>query len=69
MNMRSFTVLTTAAAISLGLLGAAGPAVRAADPAAVKPTIVLVHGALAESSSWNGKCRPLNAFYLNRFST
>lgn len=54
MNMRSFAVLMTAAAISFGLLGAAGPAVRAADPAAVKPTIVLVHGAFAESSSWNG---------------
>ena len=53
MNMKAFAVLMTAAATSLGLLGAAGAA-GAADPAAVKPTIVLVHGAFAESSSWNG---------------
>jgi pimeloyl-ACP methyl ester carboxylesterase len=40
---------------SLLTLAAAGvPAVSAAETAKPKPTIVLVHGAFAESSSWNG---------------
>lgn len=54
MNFRAFAVLMTAAATILGLLGAATAAVHAAGNAADRPTIVLVHGAFAESSSWNG---------------
>src|SRR5262245_38479490 len=34
---------------------------QAAAPAAGKPTIVLVHGAFAESSSWNPVIAELNA--------
>jgi pimeloyl-ACP methyl ester carboxylesterase len=40
--------MATAAVLALGLLGAANA--EAQD----KPTILLVHGAFAESSSWNG---------------
>ena len=39
-------------AIAAAVLGAAAPAAAAPPPA--KPTIVLVHGAFADGSSWNG---------------
>ncbi|MES2818077.1 MAG: alpha/beta hydrolase [Pseudomonadota bacterium] len=53
--MRTFKLLKTAAAIATAslMLGALGPAFAASD-ARGKPTVVLVHGAFAESSSWNG---------------
>ncbi|PXA82578.1 alpha/beta hydrolase [Caulobacter sp. D4A] len=45
----SKTALAFALAFSL-----TGVAAQAAPPAAAKPTIVLVHGAFADSSSWDG---------------
>lgn len=48
--MRTF--LAAAMAASLALLPACAPAVS--EAAAEKPTIVLVHGAFADASSWNG---------------
>ncbi len=44
------------AAFTLGAMALAGPAV--ADQ---KPTVVLVHGAFAESNSWNGVVKDLEA--------
>jgi pimeloyl-ACP methyl ester carboxylesterase len=41
------------------LLGALGAATASADARASKPTIVLVHGACADSSSWDGVLRRL----------
>ncbi|MHA6495433.1 alpha/beta fold hydrolase [Pseudomonas borbori] len=54
--MRTFKFLKTAVAVATTAL-AFGPlnvAVAAAQSASAKPTVVLVHGAFAESSSWNG---------------
>ncbi|WP_433193924.1 alpha/beta fold hydrolase [Nocardia sp. CA-107356] len=51
------------AAAALGLsatLASAGCASADPAPAPVKPTIVLVHGAFAESASWNGVIDRLN---------
>lgn len=48
---------TSAALLALGFIGMLGMPVgsaSASEPAPSKPTIVLVHGALADSSSWNG---------------
>ncbi|WP_395397116.1 alpha/beta hydrolase [Novosphingobium sp. BL-8A] len=39
--------------LAAGLLASVAP-VQAAQPAPAKPTVVLVHGAFADSSSWNG---------------
>ncbi|MGM7643458.1 alpha/beta fold hydrolase [Nocardia sp. JW2] len=50
--MRITTVFKLTA-VALGLT-VAGAGCAAAEPAPVKPTVVLVHGAFAESSSWNG---------------
>ncbi len=44
------------AAIAAGTIAMAGPAM-----AAQKPTVVLVHGAFAESNSWNGVIKDLEA--------
>lgn len=52
--------LPGAVAVALALVLAlivAGPA--AAEPGAVKPTIVLVHGAWADTSSWDGEVEAL----------
>ncbi|MBO9713385.1 alpha/beta hydrolase [Sphingomonas sp.] len=55
--MRKPIVTVAAAALAL-----AGPAAAQTDaPEAAKPTIVLVHGAFAESSSWNGVIGMLRA--------
>jgi pimeloyl-ACP methyl ester carboxylesterase len=43
---------TLAVASALALLGWSGA--HAAEPDAAKPTVVLVHGAFADSSSWDG---------------
>ncbi|MEU6343671.1 alpha/beta hydrolase [Streptomyces sp. NPDC046977] len=57
-------VLATAAAAA-GLLAASVDAAgatstaKAASPQRVKPTVVLVHGAFADSSSWNGVIKKL----------
>lgn len=51
-SLRLFLVVATAAALlSSSMLAHAAPAGRAAKP---KPTIVLVHGAFADASSWSG---------------
>ncbi|MEV0831334.1 alpha/beta fold hydrolase [Nonomuraea rubra] len=39
---------------ALGALALSGPAAGASKPAGAKPTVVLEHGAFAETSSWNG---------------
>jgi len=59
--MRKFHPGLSLAALSLAaVLALAGPAVvRAATPPE-KPTIVLVHGAFADSSGWNGVVTRLN---------
>ncbi|MEV4125684.1 alpha/beta hydrolase [Nocardia sp. NPDC049707] len=51
------------AAVAVGLtatIASAGCATADPGPAPAKPTIVLVHGAFAESSSWNGVIDKLN---------
>ncbi|WP_067535848.1 alpha/beta fold hydrolase [Nocardia crassostreae] len=49
------------AAIALGLTAAVSTAgCASAEPAPATPTIVLVHGAFAESASWNGVIERLN---------
>ena len=50
LNLKSLLAVTITAALALTTLDSA----TAAQPDATKPTIVLVHGAFAESSSWNG---------------
>jgi len=55
---------TTAALLALGCIGMLGVPVgsaSAAAPKSAKPTIVLVHGAFADSSSWNGVISKLQA--------
>ena len=55
---------TTAALLALGCIGMLGMPVgsaSAAAPESAKPTIVLVHGAFADSSSWNGVISKLQA--------
>ena len=49
----SLIALLTCTAIVVGGLISSRPS--AAEPDAVKPTIVLVHGAWADTSSWNGE--------------
>ena len=46
------SLLSTTIASALAVVALSGTA--AAQPDSVKPTVVLVHGAFAESSSWNG---------------
>ncbi|WP_209305797.1 alpha/beta fold hydrolase [Mycobacterium sp. PS03-16] len=56
------TLLTTVTA-GVALAAAAGCSGASAEPlpAAAKPTVVLVHGAFADSSSWNGVIKNLAA--------
>ncbi|WP_218510196.1 alpha/beta fold hydrolase [Variovorax sp. dw_308] len=55
-------LVRTTAALGLIALAATLPLGAAAQPAqAARPTIVLVHGAFAESSSWDGVVRRLQA--------
>ena len=55
----SFIALLICTAIVVGGLISSRPS--AAEPNAVKPTIVLVHGAWADTSSWNGEIQILEA--------
>jgi len=55
----SFVALLICTAIIVGGLISSRPS--AAEPDAVKPTIVLVHGAWADASSWNGEIQILEA--------
>ncbi len=58
--MKNLTAIAFAAATLLGT--AATPSIAAtAAPSAVKPTVVLVHGAFADSSSWDGVTAKLQA--------
>ncbi|MBB1520526.1 alpha/beta fold hydrolase [Aquipseudomonas guryensis] len=58
--MRTFTMIKTAIATTAIALGAMSPAM-ATQGASDKPTVVLVHGAFAESASWNGVATQLQA--------
>lgn len=49
-NFKSFLTTTITTALALASLNSAA----ATQPTTAKPTVVLVHGAFAESSSWNG---------------
>jgi pimeloyl-ACP methyl ester carboxylesterase len=49
-----FAVLGTLLALAASVPSGAGAAEDAGKPGAKKPTIVLVHGAFADASSWNG---------------
>lgn len=63
--MTFMTYLKRAASIALLALSATGvlsiATVSAAMPGSAKPTIVLVHGALADASSWDGVISKLQA--------
>jgi pimeloyl-ACP methyl ester carboxylesterase len=52
------TVLTASLAAAALVAGSAGAAAES-RPSAKKPTVVLVHGAFADSSSWNGVIKKL----------
>jgi pimeloyl-ACP methyl ester carboxylesterase len=54
MKRRTFATLAAAAVTSLGLMGQNAQARQVSNGSDKKPTIVLVHGAFAESASWNG---------------
>ena len=54
-------LLTSALTIAIGAAAIALPAASFAKDAAAKPTIVLVHGAFADSSSWDGVATKLIA--------
>jgi len=49
-----FSRLKLSAALTLGILGFATTVQAQSADSAARPTIVLVHGAFADSSSWNG---------------
>jgi pimeloyl-ACP methyl ester carboxylesterase len=54
-TMRKLSILGIAAFLAVtAVLPLATSSASAAKPATPKPTVVLVHGAFAESSSWNG---------------
>jgi pimeloyl-ACP methyl ester carboxylesterase len=50
-RLRTLGIVTAAAAVAVGTLSAPAAAAPASH---VKPTVVLVHGAWADSSSWDG---------------
>lgn len=54
------TTVTAGVALAATAAGCGGAAAEPPSPAA-KPTVVLVHGAFADSSSWNGVVRNLAA--------
>jgi pimeloyl-ACP methyl ester carboxylesterase len=58
MKIRSVLAAMTVGA-ALAALTACGDAAAEQPPQANKPTVVLVHGAFADSSSWNGVVRSL----------
>ena len=59
--MKSFAALALAAAVSATTAGATFAAEPAADAPAAKPTVILVHGAFADSASWDGVAARLQA--------
>ncbi|MFF3562144.1 alpha/beta fold hydrolase [Streptomyces sp. NPDC002574] len=59
---RTPLALTATAAVAAGLVATSvgsANAAKAPHPQRVKPTVVLVHGAFADSSSWNGVIKRL----------
>lgn len=52
-------------ALALSVIGSATAPAVAAPAANVKPTVILVHGAFADSSSWNGVAARLRADGFN----
>ncbi|MGW1544452.1 alpha/beta fold hydrolase [Streptomyces sp. NPDC002309] len=59
---RTPLILLATAAVAAGVITTTvGPAnaAKSASPKAAKPTVVLVHGAFADSSSWNGVIKEL----------
>ncbi|MNR82753.1 2-succinyl-6-hydroxy-2,4-cyclohexadiene-1-carboxylate synthase [compost metagenome] len=54
MNNISRNVLLSALTLSIAVVVATHPALSQAQDANAKPTIVLVHGAFADASSWDG---------------
>lgn len=55
-------ITTIAVALSITAAAAATPALAApGTPGAVKPTVILVHGAFADATSWNGVAAKLRA--------
>jgi pimeloyl-ACP methyl ester carboxylesterase len=63
MNVRKLLIsIATSAAVAVIVPQAhAEAAITAIQGTAVKPTIVLIHGAFADSSSWNGVAKKLGA--------
>lgn len=54
MKFRAVLAAITAAMLLAALTVASGGAAADPSPPAAKPTVVLVHGAFSDSSSWNG---------------
>jgi pimeloyl-ACP methyl ester carboxylesterase len=59
LTSRSHTVVLTVAALGLTALFATAAVAAASQPTRPKPTIVLVHGAWADASSWDGVTKRL----------
>jgi pimeloyl-ACP methyl ester carboxylesterase len=57
--LRSFSFIVLVGALALSVFIATGAAAAADNSAQTKPTIVLVHGAWADSSSWSGVIKRL----------
>jgi len=55
------TAMTASVAVAAMTVGCAGAQATEETTSADKPTVVLVHGAFADSSSWNGVVRSLEA--------
>jgi hypothetical protein len=55
---RAFSVLALVCVVLVGW-SFAYPSLATAEPGGEKPTIVLVHGAWADASSWNGEVEAL----------
>jgi pimeloyl-ACP methyl ester carboxylesterase len=55
----TFAAVAAAAMLTAGTLFGIGPAAQAGGASRAKPTVVLVHGAFADSSGWNGTVRRL----------
>lgn len=59
--MLNFRRTTMAAVAAAALTAGCGATVAAEPPLVDRPTVVLVHGAFADSSSWNGVVKALEA--------
>jgi pimeloyl-ACP methyl ester carboxylesterase len=59
--MKAINTIALALSLAATTAAAATPALAAAGTAAVKPTVILVHGAFADAGSWNGVAARLRA--------